>query len=210
MIHPHTELRHVSDAIGVGVFATRDIARGTVVWVLDELDQKLTIERVRELGPRYEALLERYAYQGPIGERILCWDLARFVNHSCDANAVSTGWDFDIAVRNISAGEEITNDYGALNLERSFACQCDAVDCRRVVRPDDFERLADFWDGRVAAAYPDLLSVVQPLWKWVPGKRRVTAAARDPRRVPSIRKHRLPTLAAPRPSRLARVAGAAG
>jgi uncharacterized protein len=210
MIHPNTELRHVNDAIGVGVFATRDIARGTILWVLDELDQKLSVERVRELGPRYEALLDRYAYQGPDGERILCWDLARFVNHSCEANAVSTGWDFDIAIRNVSAGEEITNDYGALNLERSFVCHCTAQSCRRVVRPDDFERLADFWDGRVAAAYPDLLSVVQPLWKWVPGKRRVTAAARDPRRVPSIRKHRLPTLAAPRPSRLARVAGAAG
>lgn len=216
MIHPHTELRHVSDAIGVGVFATRDIARGTIVWVMDELDQKLSIERVRELGPRYEALLERYAYQGPDGERILCWDLARFVNHSCEANAVSTGWDFDIAVRNIAAGEEITNDYGALNLERSFACHCEAARCRRVVRPADFERLADVWDGRVSAVYPELLSVVQPLWKWVPSKRRVTAAARDPRRLPSIRQHRLLELASPdasaaaRPSRLARVAGAAG
>jgi uncharacterized protein len=210
MIHPNTELRHVSDAIGVGVFATRDIARGTIVWLMDELDQKFSVERVRELGPRYEALLDRYAYQGPDGERILCWDLARFVNHSCEANAVSTGWDLDIAVRNIAAGEELTNDYGALNLERSFVCRCGAPSCRRVVRPDDFERLADVWDGRVASAYPELLSVVQPLWQWVPNKRRVTAAARDPRRVPSIRKHRLVPITATRPSRLARVASAAG
>jgi hypothetical protein len=210
MIHPDTELRHVSDTIGVGVFATRDIARGTIVWVLDELDQKLSPGRVLDLGARYEGLLDRYAYHGASGDLILCWDLARFVNHSCAANAMSTGWEFDIAVRDIAAGEEVTNDYGALNLERSFACRCGAPSCRRTVRPDDFERLADAWDAKVRDAYPELLQVVQPLWKWVPQKRRVSAAARDPRRVPSVRLHRVGTAAPARPIRLARVAGAAG
>jgi uncharacterized protein len=210
MIHPDSELRHVSDAIGVGVFTTRDIPRGTIVWVMDELDQKISPSRVQDLGPRYEALLDRYAYLGPAGERILCWDLARFVNHSCEANAVSTGWDFDVATRDIAAGEEITNDYGALNLERSFLCHCGAESCRRTVRPDDFERLADAWDGRVREAYPDLLRVVQPLWQWVPQKRRVSAAARDPRRLPSIRQHRFVIAPPAHAGRLARVASAAG
>jgi hypothetical protein len=210
MIHPNSELRHVNDKIGVGVFATRDIPRGTIVWVMDELDQRISPARVQDLGPRYEALLERYAYLGPAGERILCWDLARYVNHSCDANAVSTGWDFDVAVRDIAAGEEISNDYGALNLERSFACHCGAGACRRVVRPDDFERLADAWDTRVREAYPDLLRVVQPLWKWVPQKRRVSAAARDLRRLPSVRQHRFAAVPIPRAGRLARIATAAG
>jgi hypothetical protein len=210
MIHPSSELRHVNDAIGVGVFATRDIPRGTIVWVIDELDQRISSSRVQSLGPRYEALLDTYAYVGPAGERILCWDLARFVNHSCDANSVSTGWDIDIAVRDIAAGEEITNDYGALNLERSFACRCGARRCRRTVRPDDFEILADDWDAQVREAYPELLHVVQPLWRWIPHKRRVSAAARDPRRIPSIRRHRVAVTPAPRASRLARIAGAAG
>jgi uncharacterized protein len=210
MIHPSSELRHVNDAIGVGVFATRDIPRGTIVWAMDELDQRISPSRLECLGARYEALLDRYAYVGPGGERILCWDLARFVNHSCDANSVSTGWDFDIAVRDIAAGEEITNDYGALNLERSFSCRCGATRCRRTVRPDDFEVLADAWDAQVRDAYPELLRVVQPLWKWIPHKRRVSAAARDPRRLPSIRRHHFAAGPAPRAARLPRIASAGG
>lgn len=203
MLHPHTELRHVSDAIGVGVFAVRDIPRGTIVWVLDELDQKLSPERARALGPRYEAMLDRYAYPSASGDLILCWDLARFVNHSCDPSAVSTGWELDVAVRDIAAGEEITNDYGALNLDRSFACHCGSASCRRTIRPEDFERLAEVWDARARSAFAEVLRVVQPLWKWVPQKRRVSAAARDPRRLPSVRQHRWTADAAAHPGRLA-------
>lgn len=209
MLHPHTELRHVSEAIGVGIFATRDIPRGTIVWVLDELDQKLSADRVRMLGPRYDATLDRYAYPSASGDLILCWDLARFVNHSCEANAVSTGWELDVAVRDIAAGEQLCNDYAVLNLDRSFTCHCGAPGCRRTVRPDDFERLADHWDARVREAFPDVLRVVQPLWKWVPQKRRVSAAARDPRRLPSVRHHRWET-ANPAATQLASAAGAAG
>src|SRR5690606_35792640 len=127
-------------------FATRDIPRGTIVWVLDELDQRISPERVRQLGPRYERMLDRYAYASADGSFILCWDLARFVNHSCEPNAVSTGWEIDVALRDIAAGEELRNDYAVLNLDRGFACRCGAATCRRVVRPDDFERLADRWD----------------------------------------------------------------
>ena len=39
MVHPDTELRFVSPAIGWGVFATRDIPTGTITWALDVLDQ---------------------------------------------------------------------------------------------------------------------------------------------------------------------------
>lgn len=190
MIHPDTELRPVNDVIGLGVFATRSIPKGTIVWVLDELDQRLDPTRIRSLGPRYQALLERYAYLNAAGERVLCWDLGRWVNHSCEANALSSGWDFDLAVRDIAAGEELTNDYGSLNLERRFRCHCGSPGCRRLVRPEDFERLVDAWDAAVADAFSQLGQVPQALWSWVPRKRAVQAALRDPRRLPSIRSHR--------------------
>jgi hypothetical protein len=52
MVHPHTELRFVSPQIGWGVFATRLIPRGTIVWALDSLDQRFTPDQVAAL-PAY-------------------------------------------------------------------------------------------------------------------------------------------------------------
>ena len=199
MIHPDTRLGHSSDVIGLGVFATRPIRKGTVVWALDDLDQRLSPVRVRRMGPRYRALLDRYAFFNSAGESVVCWDLGRFVNHGCNANAISTGWDFDVAVRDIEPGEEICNDYGALNLEESFDCHCGSPICRGTVHPDDFERYADVWDAKVREAFAQVTRVAQPLWEFVSPKRLVAAAARDPRRVPSIRRHRL--LVMPEPLR---------
>jgi hypothetical protein len=197
MIHPDTRLGHSSDVIGLGVFATRPIRKGTVVWALDGLDQRLSPVRVRRLGPRYRALLDRYAFTNSAGESVVCWDLGRFVNHSCNANAISTGWDFDVAVHDIEPGEEICNDYGALNLEESFTCHCGSPSCRGTINPDDFERYADVWDTKVRDAFAHVTRVAQPLWEFVSPKRLVASAARDPRRVPSIRRHRMPAVPEP-------------
>jgi hypothetical protein len=191
MIHPDTELRPAGEKIGLGVFATHPIPRGTIVWALDDLDQRFDSHRVRTLGPRYIPILERYGYMNAAGERVVCWDLARFVNHACDPNLVSCGWDFEIAVRDIAEGEEITNDYAALNVERGFDCWCRGPECRGRIEPDDFDKRADALDEVVRRAFPDVTRVPQPLWDWVRGRRLVTAAARDPRRVPSIRRHQL-------------------
>ena len=205
MVHPDSELRWVNDAIGFGVFATRRIPRGTIVWALDDLDQRLTPQRVRQLGRRYQSLLERYSYVSARGDRVLCWDHARWINHSCDANVLSTGWEFDMAVRDIEGGEEITNDYGALNLEQSFHCCCGRPVCRGVVGPEDFAALAPAWDARVREAFPDVRRVPQPLWSWLSHKREVTLASRHPEALPSVARHRY---TAPTAEPAARRAGA--
>jgi hypothetical protein len=203
MIHPDTRLDHASDTIGLGVFATCPIPRGTILWALDDLDQRLTPVRVRRLGERYRALLDRYAFFNAEGEQVVCWDIARFVNHHCEANAISTGWHFDIAVRDIAAGDEICNDYGALNLEESFTCHCGSPACRRDIQPVDFDRYSDAWDVLVRDAFPHVTRVPQPLWDFVSPKRLVVAAARDPRRAPSIRRHRLVASAQAAPRQVA-------
>jgi hypothetical protein len=203
MIHPDTRLGHASDVIGLGVFATRSIPKGTIVWALDDLDQRLSPVRVSRLGSRYQELLDRYAFVNAEGDRVVCWDIARFVNHSCEANAISTGWHFDIAVRDIAEGEEICNDYGALNLEESFTCHCRSHACRSQIHPDDFDRYTDAWDQQVRDAFPFVTRVPQPLWEFVSPRRLVVAAARDPRRAPSIRRHRLMVLPVVTPPRVA-------
>jgi len=65
------------------------------------------------------------------------WDYGQLVNHLCAAACLSPGFDFEIAVCEIAAGEEITDDYGTLNPDESLHCECGAPKCRGVVLPDD-------------------------------------------------------------------------
>ena len=71
-------------------------------------------------GSPYQKILEKYTYVDRDGRHILCWDIARFVNHSCDPTSRSPGYDLEIAVRDIHPGEQVTDDYGSLNVLPGF------------------------------------------------------------------------------------------
>jgi hypothetical protein len=164
MVHPNTELRFVNDTIGYGVFATRLIPCGTITWVRDRLDRSFSAAQIEAFPAHYRELLFKYTFIDGSGQFVLCWDLARFMNHSCDPTCRSAGYDFEIAVRDIHAGEELTDDYGSLNLECDFPCSCGFERCRGVIRPDDILRYADAWDALVAGPFRLLRAVAQPLW----------------------------------------------
>ena len=189
MIHPDSELRFVSPAIGYGLFATRPIPRGSITWVGDPLDQIISAEKLKTLPESLAGLAHRYSYVNGRGERILCWDHGRFVNHSCAATCLSPGFDFEIAVRDIAAGEEITDDYGTLNLDEPFRCLCGAPWCRGQVLPDDPVRHAVEWDLRLAGAFPEIARVAQPLWDLVAEKEAVQEVLAGKLKLPSVLTH---------------------
>jgi uncharacterized protein len=176
MVHPDTELRFVNSEIGFGVFATRLIPRGAITWVQDDLDRVLTPEKVRQLGPNYSAVLSKYCHVNRWGEYVLCWDLARYMNHSCTPSCLSTGYSFELAVRDIAPGEELTDDYATLNLSDSFKCVCGAPACRDMVCEDDVFTLADGWDEVLREVFPLMAKVPQPLWDLVKEKQEVQVA----------------------------------
>jgi uncharacterized protein len=164
MIHPDTELRTVSPEVGFGVFATRYLPAGTIVYALDKLELVVApVDPILRDG-RYAPAIEKYSYTDPAGDRVISWDLAKYVNHSCDANSLSTGYGFEIAVRDITAGEEITDDYGMLNLREPMPCLCGQHACRGVIRPDDFATQSSRWDRLVRPALGKVQQVPQPLW----------------------------------------------
>ena len=167
MIHPHTELVFITERVGYGVVATRFIPRGTITWVQDTFDQVFAAERASMLEGVHRELLAKYGYKDVNGDMILCWDHARFVNHSCDPSCLSPGYNFEISVRDIQPGEQLTDDYATLNLDDPFECYCGMASCRGVVRPADPSHLADGWDGSLADSFPLILSVKQPLWDLV-------------------------------------------
>lgn len=169
MLHPHTVVRSVNDAIGVGVFATRRIPRGTLTWVLDPLDVVLPDAAVQELDPLRRAVFDRYAWVEQ-GRWILCWDHGRYVNHACDANCIGLGVQFEIALRDIEEGEQLTDDYRSLGqFEHAFDCLCGTPGCTGRVEPSDVLRLRPMWQDRFHAALPLMGAVHQPLLPWVSG-----------------------------------------
>ena len=189
MIHPDSELRFVSPPIGYGLFATRLIPRGTITWVGDPLDQVLSPLQYEGLPPILRALANKYSYLNGRGARVLCWDHGRYVNHSCAATCLSPGFDLEVAVHDILPGEQITDDYGTLNLEEDFPCLCGAPDCRGVVRPDDPVRFAAAWDALTSAAFPLIPTLHQPLWELVAEKEEIAQVLAGTQKLPSVLAH---------------------
>jgi hypothetical protein len=165
MIHPHTELRFINEKIGYGIVALKPIPKGTITWVLDKLDRIFSPEQVRAMDPLYQQVLDKYTYRNSEGNHILCWDNARFVNHSSHANCLTTAYEFEIAIRDIAAGEELTDDYGYLNLEEPFEVIPEPGSNRNIIYPDDLLRYYPEWDQKLLSAFPGILQVDQPLFQ---------------------------------------------
>jgi len=109
-----TEVR-ISNIEGVGCFATADIPKGTLVWRFEPtFDIALSSEEYDNLPAAAKAYLERYGYETGFlpGKIILDADNARFFNHS--RTPTIGGKDdtpYDVALRDIREGEELTEDY---------------------------------------------------------------------------------------------------
>jgi uncharacterized protein len=165
MIHPNTELQFISEAIGYGVLATAAIPKGTIVYVKDLLDIEISPSSFNQLPDGFKEIVEKFSYRDQGGVRIISWDHAKYVNHRCDCNTMSTGYGFEIALRDIEAGEEITDEYGLFNIPIPIEITCGCPDCRSVLKPTDIDIYSDVWDARVAEALSNLNHVYQPLWK---------------------------------------------
>ena len=163
MIHPDTELQFINEKIGYGVVATKFIPKGTITWVLDKLDRIFTPEKIAAMDTLYQEVLDKYTYRNQDGNHILCWDNARFVNHSANSNCITTAYEFEIAIRDIQPGEELTDDYGYLNLSEPFEVVPEAGTDRNIIYPDDLLRYYPVWDEKLLSAFPQLEKVNQPL-----------------------------------------------
>lgn len=177
MIHPATELRLVSEHIGYGVFATQPIPRGTLTYVKDDLEIELTPRQFERLDGAHRQIVDKYSYIDQRGRRIVSWDHAKYVNHRCECNTMSTGYGFEIAIRDIEAGEEITDEYGLFNLQEPMAVNCGCRQCRKLLYPSDLQRFAELWDRQVMDALVDLPGVQQPLWYLVDRGTRTAVSA---------------------------------
>ena len=188
MIHPHIALRFISDEVGYGVFATQLILQGSITYVKDPLEISVNPAEYARLAPEMQASVEKYSYIDEHGNRIVSWDFGKYVNHCCQCNTISTGYGFEIALRDIQPGEQITDEYGIFNLQYEMDLQCEQPHCRRRIGPGDFDRLYPEWDEKIKAALPKLFSVDQPLLSLVdqPTRRALQKFRKDPKQYRSV------------------------
>jgi uncharacterized protein len=129
---PARPVRVGRSATGLGLFATKAIARGVpiVSYRGARIPTAHAHERERRFGAKYMfELNRRWTIDGSPR-----WNLGRYANHSCRPNTKPVARDGRVklvALRTILPGEEITFDYGeeyfALFFKKS-GCRC--ADCR--------------------------------------------------------------------------------
>lgn len=124
---------------GFGIYATRNIREGEVVFTGEERSHRIVTRRFVESNWNDDQKLNfrRYAYA--LSEEVFAlWadDPSEWApqNHSCEANTAVDGLNV-LAARNIRKGEELTLDY-AVFLDDSmepFECKCGASTCRGMI-----------------------------------------------------------------------------
>lgn len=107
---------------GIGLFADRDIPKGTRVWRFSPLlDTEISPSEFEKLDPREKETVLFYGFRSKkTGNHHLSFDNVRFINHSKDGNVTIDTSVHDveyplIAKRNIKKGEEIVHDYFELD-----------------------------------------------------------------------------------------------
>jgi SET domain-containing protein len=153
--------------LGYGVYAKKKIPKGSIVITecihCSKISPKLAEEEVRR-----DFILSH----APISKRskpdfiLPCDKRIYYLNHSCNANILNAGLGFDLAVREIQAGEEVTFDYRSMYDDNiQFKCQCQAENCQGYIRclHPISPALKAFWMEKIMSAWPYVSTVPQPL-----------------------------------------------
>lgn len=167
MIFPKTELKFINNEVGYGVVATEFIPAGTITWVLDKLDREFSSLEFQSMDPIYQDILDTYTFRNNKGNLVLCWDNGRYVNHSFNANCLTTAYDFEVAIKDIHPGDQLTDDYGYLNIPKPFR-GIDEGTRRKIVYPDDLLKYYNVWDKKLLKVFHMIPRIDQPLKPVIP------------------------------------------
>jgi hypothetical protein len=100
-----------------------------------------------------------------------------------------TSLGFEIAIRDINIGDEMTNDYGTLNIIEKFQCaHSPSTNPREFVCPDDLLNFHEKWDPMIDSAFSFLNKVTQPLENFLNGNqvKDIEDITKGTKQIPSI------------------------
>lgn len=126
---------------GRGLFATEPISAGELVAVkgghivttkqLLELPDPLPNSDVQIADGLHLVALSPEEYE----------PVMLFINHSCEPNVGFGGNTVLVAMRDVTAGEELTTDYALFDdYDGHMQCGCDTASCRRIIDGHDWRR----------------------------------------------------------------------
>jgi SET domain-containing protein len=151
---------------GYGLFAKRDIPKGTVVFYECSKCKVIPKARFEKMGKAQKEKILFHAYTRKDGSVVHPCGDSIYMNHSCDPNVLDTGKGFDIVVKDIKKGQEATYDYRVFyDKDWGFQCQCGARNCcgtftcRRPLAPG----VRTFWDKMIKPALKLIPKVPQPI-----------------------------------------------
>lgn len=128
---------HESRIEGDGVFAGEHIPRGTIIYFLKINDALVHQNEILSMPEGERNKIIKYGMQDESGNWLL-GEGEEKLNHSCDANVLTLFVDniyCDIAVKDISEGEEITADYSLFysTFPYKMECKCNSSICRKLL-----------------------------------------------------------------------------
>jgi uncharacterized protein len=126
---------------GRGLFAHEPIRKDEIVCVKGGhvFDRQTLREVQAELGPA-EIQVGHDLFIGPLEPEEREGSMI-FSNHSCDPNIGVKGQVIFVAMRDITAGEELTHDWAMTDDDDySMECNCGMAGCRKLVTGQDWRR----------------------------------------------------------------------
>ena len=135
----------------------------------------------------YKDILDFYTFRNNQGNFVLCWDNGRYVNHSFNSNCLTTAYDFEIAIRDIHPGEQLTDDYGYLNITEPFK-PIPEKSRRKIVYPDDLVKYSKMWDKKLEKSFRQIPHKEQALRSLISNEvwQKIEAIARGKEEMESI------------------------
>jgi SET domain-containing protein len=141
-LSPKTAVRE-SAIHGRGLFAAETIAKGEVVAVKGgHIISRTTLLEIQPLVGTAEIQIEDDLFIGPITADEREGSML-FSNHSCEPNMGVRGQITFVAMRDITAGEELTHDWAMTDDDESTTnCRCGAPGCRLTITGKDWQKPA--------------------------------------------------------------------
>lgn len=126
---------------GRGLFAAEPVKKGELVAVKGgSIFSRQTRDALARTLGSAEIPIAEDLYIGPLYAKERDGSMI-FSNHSCDPNIGVQGQIVFVAMRDITAGEELTHDWAMTDDEPGeMACRCGAVNCRKIVTGQDWRR----------------------------------------------------------------------
>ena len=136
---PKTEIRE-SKIGGKGIFAKEDIKKGEVVFIkkghIVNYEEAMKLDK--ELG-EYSLQISDAFFLCPKTKEEIPYS-AIFINHSCNPNVGPDGQIVFVALRDITAGEELCYDYAmTTSYDYKLECFCGSKNCRKTITGNDWK-----------------------------------------------------------------------